>query len=59
MIDLNDDISNLVLMYKLHHVSHHWKQKTADIPIILKGEEPVFHSPTQRPRVHMDQKAKA
>ena len=29
----NDDISNLVLMQKHHHVAHHFKQKTIQPPV--------------------------
>src|SRR4030042_824654 len=54
----NDDISNLAIMQKYHHVSHHWKQKTIDNPIILKGEENVFYFPIKRPKVRMDAKTK-
>lgn len=33
----NDDPSNLVIMYKMHHIAHHFKQKTNQVPVKLVG----------------------
>lgn len=49
----NDDISNLSLMYKFHHVAHHWKQKKIHSKIDLNEkeipEDLSMYSPTKRP----------
>lgn len=51
----NDDISNLVIMQKYHHVAHHWKQKT-NTPTIRVSESDVSRNsldyfPTKKPAV--------
>lgn len=49
----NDDISNLSLMYKFHHVSHHWKQKNIETKIDVDGGEEIDdltkYYPTKKP----------
>lgn len=49
----NDDISNLVLMYKFHHVAHHWKQKKVvskvDIDDKKLPEDITQYSPIKKP----------
>ena len=48
---LNDDLSNLALMYKHHHVAHHLKQKKAPIvPIRIDPQD--LGSPIRRPRIY-------
>ena len=53
---LNDDISNLVIMYKMHHIAHHFKQQTCEVPIecnvALSNHEMGYDYPTRKPRAH-------
>jgi hypothetical protein len=53
---LNDDISNLVLMYKHHHVAYHLKHIVCEVPVecnvAMSNREMGFDYPTRRPRVY-------
>lgn len=53
---LNDDISNLALMYKHHHVAYHFKHKNCNVPIecnvSLSNHEMGFDYPTRMPRIY-------
>jgi len=53
---LNDDISNLVMMYKHHHVAYHLKQKVCEVPVecnvAMSNHEMGFDYPTVRPRIY-------
>jgi len=51
----NDDISNIVIMAKFHHVAHHWKQKTVDSVVTVEEDRT---RPIKRPKVYMDAKTK-
>ncbi len=52
---LNDDISNLALMYKFHHIAYHWKHKNVEVPIdcnvALTKSEMGGEYPVMKPRV--------
>ncbi len=52
----NDDISNLALMEKHHHIAHHWKQKTTMTEIKIKPEfiisKRTIFFPTKEPRIY-------
>lgn len=52
----NDDISNLVLMQKHHHVAHHWKQKiiNSDVPVKIdcSPSNRIAFFPLTRPRIY-------
>ena len=50
--ETNDDISNLVLMQKYHHISHHWKNKKVVSPIKIIPAKEYF--PTRKPTVLED-----
>lgn len=58
---MNDDVSNLALMYKLHHIAHHFKNKTCIVPIkyniALMDYENNFDYPTKKPRIYQRPKA--
>jgi hypothetical protein len=41
--ETNDDPSNLVIMYKHHHVAHHLKQITAKVEISFLEDHPTPH----------------
>lgn len=52
---MNDDISNLVIMAKYHHMAHHLKHKTVEIPILfpIKSERILTYGiPIRKPRVY-------
>lgn len=53
---LNDDISNLVIMQKHHHTSHHWKNKTIEPEIVIRGDFSTKgrnrYFPETKPRVY-------
>jgi hypothetical protein len=51
---LNDDITNLAIMFKHHHYAHHIKEKTIDTPVELEtiGQEDIlFDNPISQPRL--------
>jgi len=54
--ELNDDISNLVLMQKFHHVAYHWKEKKINPTIKIKAEfmkiERSLFFPIHEPRIY-------
>lgn len=39
---INDDISNLVIMQKFHHAAHHWKQKTITTKVSVEGSAETY-----------------
>ena len=57
----NDDISNLALMYKFHHVAHHWKQKKdiskVDINDKELPEDLTQYAPIKMPTIYFHQPA--
>lgn len=54
----NDDISNLVLMRRDHHLVHHWKTRSPMDEVKIKFEKPSnpieFCEPTSTPRVRFN-----
>lgn len=53
----NDDPSNLVIMYKLHHMAYHLKQKTITTDIPLAKEARVY-MPTKYPHFCWDKNSR-
>ena len=52
---LNDDPSNLVIMYKHHHIAHHFKQKTPTGEVKLR--KILFPGvPNKKPRCYQDKR---
>jgi hypothetical protein len=47
--ELNDDISNLCLMYKTHHVAHHWKNINKKVRVSIDNKSMGQFYPTKRP----------
>ena len=47
---LNDDISNLVIMYKFHHIAYHWKNKTKIVEVKV-GYNDELGTPYKKPRL--------
>lgn len=62
--ETNDDTSNLALMFKLHHVAHHFKQITTETPIRVEGYELYIKTcadlfqPTTKPKIYWHKPAK-
>ncbi len=48
---MNDDISNLAIMQKFHHVAYHWKQKKVTIPAIVE-RNPYDYCPYTKPKIY-------
>lgn len=48
----NDDISNLALMLKYHHVAYHWKRKTVVSPVIMIDKCHTSHIPNKLPSIY-------
>jgi len=46
---LNDDISNLSIMYKFHHIAYHWKHKYIENKIILDSR---YGMPVKKPKIY-------
>lgn len=53
---LNDDTSNLVIMYKLHHIAYHFKQKVPTGEVKLR-KILIPGIPSTRPRVYRDSRS--
>ena len=51
---LNDDISNLALMEKHQHSSHHWKSKNFITPLEIVSTDETIEEiiPTKKPRIY-------
>ncbi len=58
--ELNDDISNLALMQKHHHVAHHWKNKMIRPELNFKlgsiAPERKVYFPLHEPRIGIHRK---
>ena len=52
---LNDDISNLVLMYKFHHMAYHTKFKNKIVKVDLNDND-TYGEPTQLPHIRKNGK---
>lgn len=54
--ELNDDITNLVLMLRQHHIAHHWKQGSADPEIKIEFDWGISHRtdfyPLTEPKIY-------
>ncbi len=49
---LNDDISNLALMYRFHHTAHHFKHKRGEIPVSFRnGDGNGYGIPKLEPKI--------
>ncbi|RKY07073.1 MAG: hypothetical protein DRP65_10870 [Planctomycetota bacterium] len=55
--ETNDDISNLVIMQKHHHVAHHMKSKIVTPSIVIDPKSSEIHVPTKKPRAYKDSKS--
>lgn len=57
---LNDDISNLVIMQKHHHVAYHWKQKKIETQVIINIDSVDVkrrqYFPVREPRIYPHRK---
>ena len=60
--EMNDDITNLVIMQKYHHTTHHWKQKTIRTEVDFDGksseEKIIVFKPNKKPKIYYDKRGK-